>query len=382
MGAITFDVSSLFKALLAVFCAGALYGWSALAPSLQSQFDTSKADVGFVFSLAIVSFTAAVLIAPRLVERFGDDVVIGASAFLATAWVGLAVVTSSFGMFLLCFSFGFGFASGTIYSTALRVGASGARPWLTTPMIVAGFGLGGVVFSAIWTVLVAQGWGLRALAVLAGALCLTAILGLTGRTINVRDRAGKSHPAGSESETRRELALLWGIFAFGSFAGLMVMGLAGSVLEHSQAGITLTGIALAGVTVGNTLGRFSAALTRGASPKLALVVSVALSLVGLGLAVLSAAPAWVGVSLALIALGYGLMASALPLATSHIFGTQGFQAAYGIIFTAWGLSGFAAPWLAGLLFDLSGSFTPGFIVAIVTTLFTLPLIYLLDRETR
>ncbi|MEM7723989.1 MAG: MFS transporter [Pseudomonadota bacterium] len=380
LGAITSDLSSLIRAFLAIFCAGALYGWSALAPSLQSRFDTSTAEVGFVFSIAIVSFTVAVLVAPRLVKRFNEVAVMGVSALLATVWVGLAAVAWSFPMFLLCFSLGFGFASGSIYSTALRVGASGARPWLTTPMMVAGFGLGGVVFSAIWTTLVARDWGISALAVLAVALFLTALFRFIPRgAVHRASDAVEINRPETPPAFQRPTVILWGIFALGSFSGLMVLGLAGSVLEQAEAGVALTAFVLAGVAMGNTLGRFSAALTRGASPTVALVASVALNLAGLGLALGNTAPLWVGLSLITIALGYGLMASAVPLATSYVFGAERFQAAFGIIFTAWGLSGFAAPWLAGRLFDLSGSFTPGFTVAIIMTLGTLPLIFLLDR---
>jgi hypothetical protein len=36
---------------------------------------------------------------------------------------------------------------------------------------------------------------------------------------------------------------------------------------------------------------------------------------------------------------------------------------YGLVFTAWGLAGLGAPWLAGVLFDAGGGYGPALIIA-------------------
>ncbi|MEM6610310.1 MAG: hypothetical protein AAF689_17245 [Pseudomonadota bacterium] len=380
MTAISADVQSLSKPFLACFCAGALYGWSALASSLQARFDTSTADVGLVFSLAIVSFTAAVLVAPHLGRWRTGHVILGTSAGVAAISVGLAAMAASFTWFLAFFSLGFAFAAGAIYSTVLRIGAATDRPWLATPIMVAAFGLGGVAFSAGWTALVAQGWGINALAVLAAALILVAIYCLADRQGGgLMGKAAIGTGTTAPPRSRRMVSLLWGVFALGSFPGLLVLGLAGSIMEHTNAEIAWTGAVLAGVAAGNTVGRLAGAVTGAATPKMGLYISVTLSAFGLIVALTSAVPLWLGISLIVVALGYGLMAATVPLATTYIFGVDRFQSAFGIIFTAWGLAGFIAPWLAGRLHDIFGSFAPGFALALVASLGTLPLIYLIGR---
>ena len=70
---------------------------------------------------------------------------------------------------------------------------------------------------------------------------------------------------------------------------------------------------------------------------------------------------------ALVACGlsYGINAVALPVICSRVFGPQKFGAAYGKVFTAWGLGGIVAPWLAGRLYDATGGYRAALIVSSV-----------------
>ena len=80
------------------------------------------------------------------------------------------------------------------------------------------------------------------------------------------------------------------------------------------------------------------------------------------------APASVAATFAaLVACGlsYGINAVALPVICSRVFGPQKFGAAYGKVFTAWGLGGIVAPWLAGRLYDATGGYRAALIVSSV-----------------
>lgn len=142
---------------LVCFFGGALYGWSALIASLQARFDVTMAQTGLVFSLAIVSFTLAVIVTPLL--RFGSTTARAVACFggLGAVFPVGAAQTSGFGLFLLCFSGGFGAASGGIYITALGIAAATSRPLVATPAMVAAFGLGGVCFGPLWRQLAGAG---------------------------------------------------------------------------------------------------------------------------------------------------------------------------------------------------------------------------------
>lgn len=360
------------------FCAGALYGWSALAAPLQAAFDLRLAQAGLVFSLALVAFTGAVIAAPYVGARLGHMRMLAVCAGLGALFTALAAFAQSFAMFTALFSLGFGAMSGAIYSTALGLAAASASARIATPVMVAGFGLGGAVFGPLWKLLSAQGWGLSALLPFAGALAISGVLAAlasanSGPKLRTPERIRTSAPL-----PRSVLALIWAIFATGTFGGLMVLGLAARIMDVGGAALTLTGAVLVGVALANTLGRLSAAvLPARAGAIMGLMVSCALTLIGLAAAAFGTGPALLGAGLVCIAAGYGLMASCVPLITAKAVGPAQFQRAFGIVFTAWGASGFAAPWLAGLLYDLRGDFALAYGCATVATLLCAPLIWAL-----
>ena len=60
--------------------------------------------------------------------------------------------------------------------------------------------------------------------------------------------------------------------------------------------------------------------------------------------------------LALVGLLYGAIIVAYPVAISSIFGVNAGVRAYGKVFTAWGTAGLLAPWVAGLVYDVYGTY--------------------------
>jgi hypothetical protein len=372
----TISTRALGMAVFACFCAGALYGWSALAAPLEAAFGAGAAQSGMVFSLALASFTAAVILAPGLAARTGALPALSAAAGLGALCTALAAVSPGFAAFVLCFSLGFGAMSGALYSTALGLAARSARPGLATPIAVAAFGLGGAVFGPAWRLMGARGWGLDALlplSVLLAALALAATLARPRRRES--PDAVPAPPVPVAPLPRAALARIWAIFALGSFGGLMVLGLAAGILEASGAGVGLAAAVLSGIAVGNSLGRLSvAALPRGAPPRAGLAAAALLVMGGLALCLLGRGPGTVGAGVVCVALGYGVTASSVPLATAAAVGPERFPRAFGLVFTAWGLAGFAAPWLAGALFEATGSFATGFALAFALTAAALPLI--------
>ena len=56
----------------------------------------------------------------------------------------------------------------------------------------------------------------------------------------------------------------------------------------------------------------------------------------------------------------------MPVFVSRLYGADRFTAVYGRIFTAWGLAGIFAPWLAGKLFDTTGGYTAALVFSAVS----------------
>ncbi|WP_299726674.1 hypothetical protein [uncultured Tateyamaria sp.] len=364
--------AALAVAVICCFFAGGLYGWSALAAPLQVTFGISTADTGLAFSLAIVSFTLAVIFTPVFFANRVSTRHIAGLAVIGAICAFMAVHAASFGMFLFWFSAGFGAMSGGLYSTTLAIGAASTNRTVATPVIVASFGAGGAVFGPLWRILDAANWGLHGLYFLAAGLTLSGILGwLINHTICTRSASSGDMQARADAEPsqQRRLALLWLIFAFGSYGGLMVLGMASKMIDANGISIWLASLTLSGIAICNTAGRLSVAAL---CPRLGLAVCLSLSVVlttsGLVLIYAGGVVAiLISPGLMLIAGGYGLVASTIPLLTCASFTPDTFQRRFGIVFTAWGTAGFSAPWIAGTLFDMTGSFDLALLSAILAT---------------
>ena len=70
----------------------------------------------------------------------------------------------------------------------------------------------------------------------------------------------------------------------------------------------------------------------------------------------SGGPGFVMIALALIGFAYGGIIAAYPAAITKMFGVLAGPRIYGHVFTAWGFAGLFAPFLAGGLFDWTGSY--------------------------
>jgi MFS transporter, OFA family, oxalate/formate antiporter len=69
-----------------------------------------------------------------------------------------------------------------------------------------------------------------------------------------------------------------------------------------------------------------------------------------------------------IGAGYGLLASAIPVAIVKSHGPARLSVIYGRLFTAWGAPGLLAPLLGGILFDLTGNYAATLAMSLVLCL--------------
>lgn len=374
-------------AMLLCFAAGGLYGWSAMIPALNASFSTSSEQAGLVFSLAIVVFTAAVLLAPRLPPSWRGLKGAGFFGLAGAACLGAAGAASNFGWFLIAYSGGFGLASGAIYILVLEIAAASDKPRRATAFMVAAFGLGGVVFGPVQRLLVANDWGLAALWVIALTLLLSALVSILSSSRSFVDAPKQQQPPEPVKKDIGhpvgwgKMLLLWAGFGLGSAAGLMVLGLATTIIETRGGAVWLSSLAIFGIAGGNTLGRLSAGVMDSwLDIKWMVPLATGLSALGLIFAVLFTTPLLSAIGLVAVATGYGLNASSFPILTRHFSGPVTFAGAFAIVFTAWGLAGLSSPWLAGRAFDLTGSFTLPLVCALVASLAALVISLTLAKE--
>jgi len=361
---------TLVSAAVICFCAGGLYGWSALIPVIETKFEGSTEQSGLVFSIAIVAFSLAVIILPRFPPRFHGlqgCVVFGLCGAMCLV---VAMMASTYLLFLLAFGLGFGVCSGAIYINALTTAAHTARPAVITPLLVASFGMGGAVFGLVWRVLVLQGWG--ALALLSLVISLVGAC-LAGYIVNRRSapivkvaKESLSVPLTVVQPT--VFILLWFSFSLGSVGGLMVLGLAGKIIDSIGATAAITSTAIVGAAIGNTVGRLSVSgFNFVIQPVNTALLAAGVAAIGLIIMGTSASPWLVVIGLIIVATGYGAVASTIPALVSSIYGKENFARVFSFVFTAWGLAGLIAPWLAGVIHDQTGDFQMAILFALLAS---------------
>jgi MFS family permease len=162
------------------------------------------------------------------------------------------------------------------------------------------------------------------------------------------------------------IRVLWVCMATGLFSGLMVMSHGATLL--SSRGLSAQTLIIGGVSIVSfttSAGRiFGGWLCDRVSPKRVLVLTPLLAVGPLMWAAMDKTSILAG-KLALAAAGvvYGMFASTIPVEVRRVAGAGDFARTYGRIFTAWGLSGLAAPYVAGLFYDSYGDYSFALYVA-------------------
>jgi OFA family oxalate/formate antiporter-like MFS transporter len=293
-----------------------------------------------------------------------------AAAGLLIAGVGRSLLIVGFGYSLL-----FGAANGIGYGYALHI-AREARPdrkGLAIGIVTAAYALGVVVFARLFAKLIAYGGAgftfiAMAAIVFAIGLAGAALLRLAGA---VRcDLPSDLAASGDPPQHRRIFTLLWIGYGFGAAAGLMALGHAAGIVAAT--GGTSDQLVLGAMVIGlgNGVGGFAAGWLADRWPaRMLLVVAAVFSASVLALIAMMTDPGAVIGGLALIGLAYGAIIALYPVAVASYYRPDETAKVFGRVFTAWGIAGLGAPWLAGVLFDVSGGYEAALILAAAAALF-------------
>ena len=163
------------------------------------------------------------------------------------------------------------------------------------------------------------------------------------------DRRGRRDPV-----PRRDVALLWVVFAGGTAPGLLLFAHAVPVARDLQLSLRAAGLAVSALAAGNLIGRLVAGAWSDRIGRLP-AVAVALSTGAVAIVAL-ALPTSVPVVLAGYlgtGLAYGAVSALVPAATADRVGAAAFPTAYGVVFTGWGCAGLLAPLAGGQLLGLA-----------------------------
>ncbi len=370
---VTRPLLTLVAAALLTGGLGSLYAFSIFLEPLQQSLAASRAEVSAVFSTAAVAFTVAMLGAPYTYNLAKPGVLVAAACILATAGLALAAEVHTLAAAWVGYGVLFGLANGLGYSVALQAvnNAWQRRRGLATGVMVAMYAGGAIVAAPLFRLGV-DGLGvhgtLAAMAVIFAAAALpigwlmTTSRVLIGRAPHAGNLTGAVPPT-------RVFWLFWLALAFGAGAGLMVISHAAGVVAEAggAAGVATAGVM--GVAAGNVTGRLGAGwLTDHLPIRQILVAVMTPAAAGLFILALAPHPIVAVAALSLMGLAYGSLAGCLPAAIALYYGHDRVGSVFGRVFTAWGLAGLTAPYLAGLLFDLNGTYSTAILFAAASAL--------------
>jgi OFA family oxalate/formate antiporter-like MFS transporter len=338
---------------VANLAAGTLFGWSLVAQSVSDALTTSRGTAAAVFAAAIVVFAAVLLVLGPVQRRSGPRRLLRVAAALGGGGLLLAATTKQPAVLLLGVAVLFGGANGLAYgvSVGLAARAPASLRGTATGLVVGAYAAGPVLLGLVAPqALAAFGWrpSLACLAVaVAGLLTIAAELA-------PGDVPAGRRPSRPHSIPRRDVVLLWIVFAGGTAPGLMLFAHAVTVAGDRHLSAQAAGLAVSALAAGNLIGRLSVGAWSDRIGRLpALALALATGALSIGAVAAPTSPQVVLAGFLGTGLAYGAVSALVPAATADRVGAAFFPTAYGVVFTGWGCAGLLAPLAGGRLIGLS-----------------------------
>jgi len=367
-------VAAAFLALFVSF--GAMYAFAAFFRELESEFAASRADISLIFSLSGFLYFSIGAVTGSLADRIGPRTIVATGMVLVAAGLFLASRAETLTGVYLTYGLGVGLGVGFVYVPSLGA----VQRWferkrgLASGFAVAGIGAGTLTVPPLAALLIDQfGWrgAYAALAVAALVLGLMAALLLEHSPerrglhrdgiVPEAGGGGTSVAAGAtlrQALRSRPFWLLYGAgiaTSFGIFIPFVHLPAFARDLGLSESfGVILVGL----IGVGSVVGRFALG---GSADRIGRRRGTALMFTGMGTMLLlwlwASAPAALVAFALLFGTFYGGFVALIPALTADYFGGRAVSGIIGFLYTSFAFGTLLGPTLAGLAFDLSGSYT-------------------------
>lgn len=351
----------LSAAIVANGCAGLLYVLSLFILPIENALGLTRADLGIISSLALISFTTGVCILPLLLARLGR-LAIAILAFTLISGGHIAFgLSPSWSALVLGYGIGFGAGSGLAYGFALSLAAA-LQARIRAFSI--GLALGAFALSGILLPVLLGDWILSTVPGESFLRIGNVTLGFGLLCVILLVAAAKPRPETYEAERPKQaavsmdgpFAILFLIFFLICFVGLAIVSQAAAIA--AAAGIVSAGYAATALTLGYLGGSLlGAPLAERLGETRILLALGCLSLLGSALMLTqSTFPLFLGS--AIIGVTFGGSGSVMPVVLGMRYGAENISRLFGRAIIAYGIAGFLAPSTAGVLFDFAQSYAP------------------------
>ena len=318
---------------------GVIYSWSVLRIPIETELGWSPAMSSLPFAIFLLTFAIFTPVSSRLTREMGYRwVSIIGSLVCGLGWLVASLAVIAPRSLLLSAPIA-GAGTGILYMIPFAV--VGRRMsdhrGLGVGVVAMGFGVSPVIFAPLIRLMLAKS-GLSATFLWLGAV---EIVGLTllSSILTSPGQEGQTRPATNRGILRRrEFWLLWVSLALGTVGGLLAISLSAKYgeevvgLDPSTASLATSLFAVLNGAGGPVLGLVCdrAGVRRGAA------ASFLLSAVSAVLASKAGTLPLYLLSFSLLWFTFGSWFAIFPLATSEFLGSEDFDRAYGLVFTAYG----------------------------------------------
>ncbi|SMY31524.1 putative MFS-type transporter YhjX [Photobacterium malacitanum] len=361
-------------------CMGILYAWSVFKKALVVDLGWSNADASLPYTVAIITFALSLLVAGILQDRMGPRRVL----ILGTVMVGLGMIISSFATTPMMLVLTFGIMTGCGIGFGYACLSPSAMKWfhpskkgLVNGLIAAGFGLAAVYLAPLTSALIAE-YGINTSFLVLGVAVLVIAVPLAFTINNPPADYVPETPAGYKAKSDKPVDInwrgmlktpqfysLWVMYAFASAAGLMIIGNITSIAA-TQANITDAAYLVVILAIFNSGGRVAAGIL---SDKIGGVKTLMIAFVMQGINMVMFATFdsefTLIIGAAVAGVGYGTLLAVFPSIIADFYGLKNYGANYGVLYTAWGVSGFIGPVVAAFAVDTTGTYTLAYTVCSV-----------------
>jgi len=362
---------------------GSAYTFSAFLPSLQQDFGASRASVSLVFSIAGFLYFGLGLASGPLADRFGCRTLAVVGMLLLVLGLALASQARTLLQVYLAYGLGVGVGVGCAYVPV--IGA--VQRWFVrkrgqaSGIAVSGIGVGTLAMPPLASALVASlGWrnaylALAAIALLIGVTMAFWIaddpaargLGTDGDPPGNQDaRASSAGFTVREAVTSGRFIGLYAACLVASF-GVFVPFVHLVPYALDQGAVQSRAILLLGaIGVGSTAGRFFLSSLADRMGRQQALFGMFAGMALCTLVWLVAGSFWALAAFALVyGVFYGGWVAILPAVVMDSFGGRNISSIIGILYTSVALGTLGGPTLAGLVFDLTRSYTLPIVAAVV-----------------
>ncbi len=348
---------------------GTVYAFSVFIRPLEVMLGASRAELSFVFGLALVCFTLGMNLAPLLYRRAATGVLLAGSAAVAALGMALAALAGGVPQLALGYGVLFGLGGGVAYVVLLQgtnLMLGGGKRGLVNGFIVSLYPAGAMIGAPLFGWALAE-WGLRAtLGGLAATIALAgAASALLAAAAGMRVAPHAGSAAGPPPERRVSVFWrLWLVFFLAAAAGLTVLGQAAGMVEAYGGGKALALSATTAITAFVTAARVGGGWLADRVPAPLVMAGAHALAFSAGLLLLALPGPLVAVgTLALIGTGYGLVSGSSAAAIGVYWGAAQYGRIAGRLYAAWCAAAITLPVVAGRLFDLTGGYAGATMIA-------------------